>query len=298
MGLTPTDAQTAQAASLGRALRIGRWRLRRVIARARYGRGRLARTPLLFGNSFPKSGTHLLTQVLEAFPRIGPGVVQGMGPVLTFEPQTGRQRSVTELARDLAPLGPGDISFGHVIATPETMSYLCTAEVAHFFLFRDPRDVAVSHAFYVTDKAGDHVHHAYYTDALSNTEERIRVSILGRPELGSAFPDIGARFRLYQGWLACPWVCPLRFEDFIRDRQTTLATMLDYARERGLELSVPQERALEILAAAIDPGRSPTFRSGKIGDWAAHFTPEHKQLFIEVAGDLLIQMGYEKDYDW
>jgi len=32
--------------------------------------------------------------------------------------------------------------------------------------------------------------------------------------------------------------------------------------------------------------------------WRTSFTPENKALFKEVAGDLLIQLGYEKDNDW
>ncbi len=48
----------------------------------------------------------------------------------------------------------------------------------------------------------------------------------------------------------------------------------------------------------IDPHRSPTFRKGKIGGWRESFTDEHKHLFKEIAGDLLIRLGYEADFDW
>jgi hypothetical protein len=292
-----TDRKPEQG-HMARGLRRLRWRLRRVWARAHFGGERMARSPLLFANSFPKSGTHLLIQVLEAFPRIGPGVIQGMGPVLTFERETGRKRSGQEIARELEPLGPGDIGFGHVIATTETLAILCRSQVAHFFLYRDPRDVVVSHAFYVTDKADDHVHHAYYTDALSSAEDRIETSILGRPGSGLDFPDIGERFALYRGWLECPWVCRLRYEDFITDRAETLRSILAYAQERGFTLHKEIEPAVKILAEAIDPQRSPTFRRGKIGGWKDHFNDRHKGLFKEVAGDLLIQLGYEQDKDW
>ena len=49
---------------------------------------------------------------------------------------------------------------------------------------------------------------------------------------------------------------------------------------------------------SIDPKRSPTFRSGKAGGWQEAFTEEHKRLFKEVSGDLLIELGYEKDHGW
>lgn len=291
------QAPSTEGRDFARPLRRLRWELRRAQAGLRYGPARLARTPIIFGNSFPKSGTHLLTQVLHALPQIGPGVLRGMGPVLTFERRSGRRRTTQELVQDLRPLRPGDISFGHVIAIPETLPLLCRPEVVHFFLVRDPRDVVVSHAFYVAEKAPDHVHHAHYRQ-LGSPEAWIQASILGRPELGDAFPDIGARFRLYAGWRDCAWVCQLRFEDFIRQRQQTLAQMLDYLQARGFELQVTPEQALQTLAAAIDPHRSPTFRSGKIGGWKEHFTAEHRRLFKEVAGDLLVTLGYEQDDRW
>ena len=90
----------------------------------------------------------------------------------------------------------------------------------------------------------------------------------------------------------------MRFEDFITARQETLHGIVSYLQERGLEISVTPAQALEILSAAINPQRSPTFRRGKIGSWRDHFTAEHKRTFKEVAGDLLIQLGYEQDFDW
>jgi hypothetical protein len=66
----------------------------------------------------------------------------------------------------------------------------------------------------------------------------------------------------------------------------------------GFQIPTPREKALEILIDAIQPQKSHTFRAGKTGGWKEHFTPEHKALFKEVAGDLLVQLGYEQDNDW
>ena len=41
-----------------------------------------------------------------------------------------------------------------------------------------------------------------------------------------------------------------------------------------------------------------SFRKGSIGSWKQYFTQEHKQAFKEVAGQLLIDLGYEKDLNW
>jgi hypothetical protein len=294
---------------MSRVFRLARWRARRAYAGLHYGQNTLQRTPILFGNSFPKSGTHLLAQVLQAFPQIGPAVDRGMGPILTFVPETGRKRSTPEILAELRALRPADLCFGHVIAEAEIVDYLSRGPVAHFFILRDPRDVVISHAFFLADKAVDHVHHAYYKE-LNSLDERIRASILGRPggtgtgypgdtELFEGdFPDIGARFQPYLAWLKQPGVLVLRFEDFILSRPAALDRLLDYAQQRGFQPRVGREQAREILARAIDPQNSFTFRGGRVGDWQKHFTPEHKELFKRAAGDILIQLGYEKDAEW
>jgi len=40
------------------------------------------------------------------------------------------------------------------------------------------------------------------------------------------------------------------------------------------------------------------FRKGVAGDWRSLFTEKDKEIFKEVAGDLLVKLGYEKDNDW
>jgi hypothetical protein len=300
---------------VGRVLRLARWRFRRAYATLHYGRTTLQKTPILFGNSFPKSGTHLLAQVLHAFPLIGPAVDRGMGPILTFVPESGRKRSAQEILADIQALRSGDLCFGHVVAAPEIVDYMNRQPLAHFFILRDPRDVVVSHAFFLADKAVDHVHHAYY-HGLTSLDDRIRASIVGRPDWDGTelrgdkehdgskkpfdgdFPDIGARFQPYLDWISQPDVLMLHFEDFIISRPAALTRVLDYAGQRGFQIRVSREKAVEILTNAIDPKRSFTFRSGRVGDWQKHFTTEHKELFKRCAGDLLVRLGYEKDDAW
>lgn len=45
-------------------------------------------------------------------------------------------------------------------------------------------------------------------------------------------------------------------------------------------------------------GGTPTFKQGKINSWKKYFTPEVKTLFKKVAGQLLIDLGYETDLNW
>ncbi|RMF47890.1 MAG: hypothetical protein D6755_04510, partial [Anaerolineae bacterium] len=65
-------------------LRHFRHHLRRAAAFARWGAS-LRDAPVLFANSFPKSGTHLLTQILQGMTHLGPAVDSGLPAVLTYE---------------------------------------------------------------------------------------------------------------------------------------------------------------------------------------------------------------------
>lgn len=268
------------------------------MALLRWRRLSLSGIPILFANSFPKSGTHLLTQVLQGFPLIGPAVNSGLSAVVTFEGDSGRERPPARILADLQRLLPGDIGYGHLHALPEVVDLLCREGYAAFFILRDPRDVVVSHVHYVTEIETNHIHHRYYTEILQNFEQRLRVSILGLPDEKIPFPNISQRFAPYLGWLERPEVLSLRFEDFITNRQECLEEVLDHAVRRGFLCAMDRPAALKILTDSIDPLRSPTFRSGKIGGWKSQFSPENKALFKEVAGDLLLRLGYEQDPGW
>lgn len=282
----------------------------------RYGRAVLDRSPVLFANSFPKSGTHLLTQIMHGFAALGPAIDSGLPAVVTYEGDTGRQRPETEIVGDLQRLLPGDIAYGHVHALPGAIEQLSKENVAAFFILRDPRDVVVSHAHYITEMESRHIHHLYYRQALPDFDARLSASIAGisgsdlaaaglvgaqpsaRLENEMALPDILARFQPYVGWLAVPQVLLLRFEDLVNQRQIMLEKILQHAVSHGFSLNTTPEKAIQILEYSINPQRSPTFRSGKTGGWRAAFKSEHKALFQQVSGDLLLRLGYETNDDW
>ena len=260
--------------------------------------GRLADAPVFFANSFPNSGTHLLTQVLEGFPRIGAAVETGLPAVVMYEGATGRERSEAEILRDLGRFAGGDTGYGHLHALPGIVKYLTGPGVCAYFILRDPRDVVVSHVHYVTRIEPNHVHHDYYTNTLKDFESRLRTSILGRPEAANPFPDIAGRFAPFLGWLERDEVLTLKYEDFLVDRAGTLVLVLAHAIKRGFRLTMPEKEALGVLETMINPQRSPTFRQGKSGGWKEQFSPANRELFKAVAGNLLVELGYEKDTNW
>jgi hypothetical protein len=252
---------------IGDEARLARRRLRRWQAMLRWRQLSLAGTPVLFANSFPKSGTHLLTQVMQGFAQIGPAVDSGLQAVVTFDGFTGRQRSPAEILADLRRLLPGDIAYGHVHAFPEAVEALCQNGMAAYFILRDPRDVVVSHVHYIAEMAPSHIHHRYYHEILQDLDERLKASIAGVPEqelekaagkpVFEPLPNIRQRFEPYLGWLDRPEVLVLRYEDFLTERQQTVQKVLDHAIRGGFKPGCDGEQAVRALEESINPQRSP-----------------------------------------
>jgi sulfotransferase 6B1 len=252
--------------------------------------------PPIFGNSKPKSGSHLLLQILNGFTQIMPYRYVDADPVRTIRYEGGR-RSADEILADLKSIPDGVIGWGYVDATPENASFLTEAGRVNYFIYRDPRDMLVSQVFFATDMHKGHGMHEYY-NSLPDFGERLKVAITGIDRDGLKMVSVKQRYDGVFQWLAQRNVMCIRFEDLINNRDATLMSMLAEVEKTGYKIPTPREKALSVLVNAIQPGKSHTFRSGKTGGWKNHFSDEHKTLFKEVAGNLLVQLGYEQDNNW
>jgi hypothetical protein len=252
--------------------------------------------PPIFGNSKPKSGSHLLLQILKGFTQIMPYKYVQADPVRTIT-KDGRRRTQAEIVAELKSIRRGVIGWGYVEATPENVAVLCQPDRVNYFIYRDPRDMLVSQVFFASDMQEEHGMHQYY-NSLPDFGERLKVAIAGLDRDGLYMVNVKQRYEGVFQWLEQKDVMCIRFEDLIEDRDATLNTMLDEVESTGYAIPMPREKALPILIEAIQPKKSATFRSGKTGGWSQYFTPEHRKLFKDVAGDLLIRLGYEDDSDW
>jgi sulfotransferase 6B1 len=265
-------------------------------AALRWKRLSFTEAPPIFGNAKPKSGSHLLTQILSGFCQIAPYAYVETEPVRTVK-ATGGRFSVDETLVQLKRIPRGIIGWGYVDATPENIACLCQPERVNYFIYRDPRDMLVSHIFFATDMHTGHGMHEYYK-GLSDFDERLKVAITGIDQDGLYMVSVKQRYEGVFQWLEQPSVLCIRFEELIHNRAATLNQMLDQVEKTGYEIPTPRARALEILTETIQPKKSKTFRAGKTSEWKKYFKPEHKALFKDVAGDLLVRLGYEKDNDW
>lgn len=281
--------------SLKSFLRSQIYEAEKLVQRVRFA-SQSANLPSLLGISFPKSGTHLLDQILLGFSNVAPFSKRLHSFYAEYEGETGRKRSPEQALAWLDSLRPGDIASAHLFARTGAVERVCSPKFVPYFIFRDPRDVVISHVFYVTDMEARHVHHDYY-QSLPDFDARLRVSILGRGNAGIEFPNIADRFAPYMGWLNRDEVLSIHFEELIEDRITALNRIVDHFLAR-VPLQIDRQVILDFLKASINSRRSPTFRSGKTGEWRKYFTEEHKQMFKDIAGDLLVRLRYEKDDHW
>ena len=252
--------------------------------------------PPIFGNSKPKSGSHLLLQVLAGLCKAAPYKYVAAEPLRTIAKE-GRRKEKDEILQDLKRIPRGVIGWGYLEATPENVAFLCQPGRVNYFIYRDPRDLLISQVFFATDMYEDHGMHEFYK-SLPDLGARLKVAITGIDRDGLYMVSVKQRYEGVFQWLEQKQVMSIRFEDLIENRDATLNAMLDEVEKTGYQIPAPREKAISILVESIQPNKSRTFRSGKTGGWKTYFAEEHKTLFKDVAGDLLVRLGYEKSNDW
>jgi hypothetical protein len=238
----------------------------------------------------------LLLQILNGFTQIMPFRYVEAEPIRTITKE-GRRKTGDEILGELEGLKEGVIGWGYVEASPENVAYLCRPDRVNYFVYRDPRDMLVSQVFFATDMHEGHGMHAYY-NSLPDFSARLNVAITGIDQEGLKMVSVKQRYEGVFQWLEQKSGLCIRYEDLIHNRDATLLAMLAEVEKTGYKISTPREKALPVLVEAIQPGKSHTFRSGKTGGWREFFHEDHKKLFKDVAGDLLVRLGYEENNDW
>jgi hypothetical protein len=146
-------------------------------------------------------------------------------------------------------------------------------------IYRDGRDVVVSEKFFLANEQG--------------RTASLRDSILGWRKKMEAHRTFAAEHGIY----SCS------YESLLRDGEATVRGILGF-----LDLPADSATIADMLRRSSfkfttgrDNGReraSSFYRKGIAGDWTNHFSEADKRVFKELAGDLLIDLGYEKNLDW
>ncbi|MDQ8203596.1 sulfotransferase domain-containing protein [Pelagicoccus sp. SDUM812003] len=250
--------------------------------------------PPVLANSFPKSGTHLLQQILSVLPGMKDwGGFWASQPSFTF-----REIQPEAMSRRIRRVSPGELVCGHLYYSDQAKEALESRHVAHFFIYRDPRDVVVSEAHYLGEMNRWHKLHSRFSK-LPTRAERLLLSIKGLPKEDIYYPNIVERFSRFTQWIEDPNVCSISYEDLISENkyQTIEKIIKFYCSRSGYDY--PVEALIQRACEAIQPSKSHTFRRGGSGGWKSEFDGGVKELFKQIGGaELVMKLGYEKSVEW
>jgi hypothetical protein len=149
------------------------------------------------------------------------------------------------------------------------------------YIYRDPRDVAVSLFEHGARLRRDGMASRTGFDQLDTLESAIRFTAGLLP--------------IWRAWTALPGVLAIRFEDYTTEMMVEAARLNGYL---GLGRPTPVLRQVADgvdpkLASAARPSRSIHFHSGERGRWQTTMSSEHKELCGELLGPYLESMGYQ-----
>ena len=257
------------------------------------------RNPPTLVNSVPKSGTHLLEQIVASLPqRTNYGAfLTSMTSSFVF-----KERTQGNTEKFISSILPNELVRAHLFHEPHIAEMLQQRNTAQFFIYRDPRDVVVSEAHYLMGMNRWHRMHSHFRD-LPDIKDAISLAICGLPMDAAGnrelqYPDIGTRFRRYKGWINDPATFSVRYEELCGDnREEKIKQMVRFFAKRSSD-EFDLEQTASNAADRIDSGKSHTFRKGGSGRWREEFDDRLTGQFKEHAGELLIELGYETALDW
>ena len=247
--------------------------------------GTAANAPRILSISMPKSGTNLLQRILILHPSLS----------RAWLPTLGRRNAEkwSDPHALFSGIKNGKIVSSHFDYDGDLASLICDKlKFKLLLMVRDPRDAVISDMHYIQTWPGHPLKEKIM--ALPDDKARLLALIEGRDGLRSIHDQI---LRFSQ-WSECAHT--VRFEDAVGasgggsdDKQLkVIKGIFDY-----LEISISDEEA-RLVAINARSGKTQTFRTGRIRNWEAVFDDDVKDAFRSVAGELLIDLGYENGMAW
>ena len=270
----------------------------------------------IVANSIPKSGTNLLARLLTllGFEQTSEMGIRSRLVAGPFSPARKLLRARSKEKVTIGVVSPQRIDrrwlerrlsrvpdrcfvTAHCVYSPELASLFAGERMRVVCILRDPRDVAVSQMHYIKQKTRHPIHEAFM--ALPSDYERLLVTIRGGALGMRELLSLDERYRQFLGWQDDENAIVVKFEDLVGLRgggsaEAQRRTVERVARHLGVW--VHEETVSSIEEDLFGLGR--TFRKGKIGGWRSEFSEEHVQAAREIAGPLLVKLGYEADPEW
>jgi hypothetical protein len=221
----------------------------------------------IYVNSIPKCGTHLLTKCVE---------------LITKNKAKGFKKLTNN---DIPKINNNEFFFSHVIYSVEFEKKLEAQNYKVLFIYRDPRDQIVSNSFWIREKNFRYERYGF--------KNQPSVDVL----INFFIQRIDNIYKSFLPWMNSKLVHSVRFENLVGPQgQGDLTIQKRELKKISNFIGVKQPRINQFINLIY--GGTGTFRKGQIGTWKEHFTEQQKQEFKKNAGQLLIDLGYEKDLNW
>lgn len=265
-----------------------------------------------FSITVPKSGTHLLSKCISLMKAQDPYSFSDKTPrpkpdnepqLCTLVPHNAFPMLQEERFKDRIIKKHRFPRAGfHLAHTQDRAKFLKQSAKAILFMIRDPRDQLISITKWCCDKSK--LKSPEFSDMLLNfIDGKQRGPIYAvkmiKPASYMWSYGIADYYTLYTPWMGADKVYTVHFENLVGSRgggsdEAQAQEIANIAHHLNIRLT-PQK-----IAAIADNlfGGTNTFNKGQIGTWKEYFTEEHKQAFKNTAGQLLIDLGYEKDMNW
>ena len=269
--------------------------------------------------TMPKTGTHLLRPVLEYLTDqnsvsywskevkcskgylynkkmmnsllLLPGVIQ---PYWLHQPI--HKNCFISILNDLQ--NQGDFLVTHAPYSVEMENILKERNSLVFFLIRDPRDWVISVIRHPpisgVDIFGEPIGDHHFVSL--SLDQKIDYILNGTSLYYSALETLNK----FLPWTKSSICCPLRFEALLGPRGGSFTEKEQLVEFRKIANALHLDISDELLLTAFEEsfGTGNIFSKGKASTWKEYFKEEHKTKFKELLGDVLIELGYEKDYNW
>jgi len=228
----------------------------------------------IYINSIPKCGTFLLAKCIT---------------LLTSKQSV---KFFTESATDgldIPKITNKKFLLGHSPYSKNLETKLAKENYKVFLIYRDPRDQVISHAKWILENSEHY--------AMCDHQKKCPLPLDAIIDI-LIEKDLKNRFNLYLEWFKSPIVCPIKFENLVGPQGGgNLSLQKNEIKKICNHIKIDCKKNIDSCIKQLF-GNTLTFRGGQIGKWKKILTQQQKDNIKKYAGELIINLGYEKDNNW
>ena len=254
---------------------------------------------VIFVAGYPKSGTTWVENFISNLPGYSPRILGGSKEMI-------RHHHLPKSAfKKLQKFSYSSIKT-HILPYSKNINILLNHNINKIIvMYRDPRDIAISQYHHVLKTNPWLATDKFYEDYTKiNKHSAIQHSI------DMVLFDYSSWVK---GWLDIEKnhseieCMTIKYEDLRSNPSETFKKILmfygvdlnDSAFNKTLMYSnKTASNNIFSTLSSLNPGTKSTKRTGKSGEWMTEMSSVHKKCFKDSVGDLLIELGYEKNRDW